>query len=180
MASVVFKVCSKAIGAKLLTEMWVVGVKFRTMPFIADRADTLCSRCSRWGHSEFRCHWGGAPVCAICAGPHRTEGYKCEVATCGKEGKICSHTAMKCPNCDGNHPAQDARCKAKGAAITIARGARPGSQRPDTRSDQERLHAPSPRRHAGNKVADAARATGSSEPLSWVPGASAPPPGRLD
>jgi len=84
--SVVFKVCSKVTGNKLLTEMWVDGVKFRALPFIADRADTLCGRCSGWGHSEFRCHQGGAPVCSICSGQHRTEQHRCKVATCGRTG----------------------------------------------------------------------------------------------
>jgi len=159
-ATVVFKVCSKAAGEKLLTEMWVAGVKFRAIPFIADRADTLCGRCSRWGHSEFRCYWGGPPVCTICAGPHRTEGHKCEVATCGKIGKVCTHTAMKCSNCGGCHPAKDGRCKAKAAAIAMARGGRASTLRRNSRSASPD---------------DAARATGSSGPLNWVPGASASP-----
>ena len=136
-ASVVFKVCSKALGKKLITEMWVAGVKFRAMPYIADRVNTLCGRCSQWGHSEFRCHQGGAPVYAICAGPHRTEEHKCEVVTCGRQGKICPHTAMKCPNCRGNHPAQDGRCKAKGMAIEIARGGRAATPRLEPKKERQ-------------------------------------------
>ena len=123
-ASVVFKVYSKVTGNKLLTEMWVAGVKFRALPFIADRADTLCRRCSGWGHSEFRCHQGGAPVCSICSEQQRTEQHRCEVANCGRTGKTCPHSTMKCPNCGRGHPAQDARCKAKVAAIMIGRGGR--------------------------------------------------------
>ena len=105
-ASVVFKVPSKAVGKKLLTEMWVAGNKFRALPYIPDKADTLCSICSQWGHSEFRCQ-KGTPTCAICAGPHRTSDHRCEVATCGRVGKICGHTTMKCANCGGKHLAQD-------------------------------------------------------------------------
>ena len=123
-ASVVFKVCSKAVSKKLLTEMWVAGVKFRALPFIADRADVLCGRCSHWGHSEFRCHQGGTPVCSICSQQHRTVDHKCEVVTCGTRGKVCSHTVLQCSNCGGGHPAQDVRCKEKAAAIAIARGGR--------------------------------------------------------
>jgi len=36
---------------------------------------------------------------------------------------------MKCPNCGGGHPAQDARCRAKHAAIEIARGRRASTLR---------------------------------------------------
>jgi len=122
-ASVVFKVPGRATAQKLLSEMWVAGNRFRALPFIPDKADTLCSNCSQWGHSEFRCRQTGT-TCAICTGSHMTENHKCEVATCGKVGKVCSHTEMVCPNCGGSHPAQDARCRAKRAAIEIARGRR--------------------------------------------------------
>jgi len=119
-----------------LVEMWVAGNKFRALPYIPDKADTLCIICSQWGHSEFRCQ-KGALACAICAGPHRAQDHRCKVATCGKTGKVCAHTAMKCPNCGGRHPAQDARCKAKAAAIGIARGWRAATQRPETREEPE-------------------------------------------
>jgi len=136
-ASVVFKVCSKAVGKKLLTEMWVAGIKFRAIPYIADRADTQCSRCSQWGHSEFRCHQGGAPICAIYARPHCTQEHICEVVTYSRQGKICPHTAMKCPNCGGNHPAHDGRCKAKGVAIEIARGWRAATPRLEQKKERQ-------------------------------------------
>jgi hypothetical protein len=128
-ASVVFKVPNKAAGQKLLSEIWVAGNRFRALPYIPNRADTLCGRCSHWGHSEFRCPQA-AVTCAVCSGSHRTESHKCEVVTCGAIGRVCPHTVMRCPNCDGNHPAQDGRCRAKGAAIAIARGARSGAGEP--------------------------------------------------
>jgi len=146
---VTFKVPNKAAGNKLLTEMWVAGNRFKALPFIADKADTLCGHCSQWGHSEFRCH-GGAAACAICSGAHRTEEHRCEVATCGKWGKVCPHTVMRCPNCKGNHPAQDARCKAKGQAIGLARG--PPSQR-RAPTHQPRRELSPPRRLAGDPPA---------------------------
>jgi len=197
-ASVVFKVPGKEVGKKLLSEMWVAGNKFQALPFIADRADTLCSICSQWGHSEFRCQ-KGARVCAICAGPHRTEDHRCEVVTCGKTGKVCTHSEMQCPNCGGRHPAQDARCKAKAAAIAIARGgrvrergSRPARQQGTQRgssprrpeavqtSDTALLEAGQAQPEAGQHTAtrpwsqgiDAARSVGTAGPLNWVPGAS--------
>jgi len=173
-ASVVFKVCNKAAGNKMLVEMWVAGVRFRALPFIADRADTLCARCSRWGHSEFRCHQRGAPVCAVCSGLHRTEAHKCEVSTCGKAGGICSHTELMCPNCGGRHPAQDARCWAKQAAIGIARERRLGGTRREggqaPQRQTARLERPGP--------AAPPRKGDSGLPMNWTPGneAAAPKP----
>ena len=121
-ASVVFKVPNKAAGKKLTEEMWVAGNKFKALAFIPNRTDTLGTRCCQWGHAEAQCHSGGKPVCGISSVEHRTETHMCEVATCGKIGKVCAHAVMRYPNCKGNHPVQDARCKVKIAAIWLAHG----------------------------------------------------------
>ena len=49
-ASVVFKVPGKSVGLKLTEEIGVAGHKFKAQPFVPNKADTLCSRCSEWGH----------------------------------------------------------------------------------------------------------------------------------
>ena len=54
-ASVIFKVPGKVAAQKLLVEMWVAGNRFQALPYIPNKADTLCGMCGRWGHSEFRC-----------------------------------------------------------------------------------------------------------------------------
>jgi hypothetical protein len=122
-ASVVFKVPNKTAGQGLLREMWVAGNRFQAEQYIASKADSLCTICSRWGHSEFRCH-SGMPACGICAGNHRTEAHKCEVVTCGRQGAACAHAGVKCPNCGEGHLVQDRRCRAKAAAIGMSRGGR--------------------------------------------------------
>ena len=132
----------------------MAGNKFRALPYIVNKADTLCGMCERWGQSEFRCQRGAA-TCTICAGRHRTEEHRCEVATCDQVGKVCLHTEMKCPNYGGRHPAQDAGCQAKKAAIEIARGRRNGMTYADP---------PQP------KCPTATASTGGSALLSWAPG----------
>ena len=122
-ASVVFKVPNKTAGQKLTTEMWVAGNKFKALLFIPNKEDTLCGRCSGWRHSEFQCHQEEL-VCGICSKNHFTARHRCEVATCGVIGRVCPHAVMNCPGCDGNHPANDARCRAKRNAIAVARGVR--------------------------------------------------------
>jgi len=122
-ASVVFKVPNKTAGQKLTTEMWVVGNKFKALQFIPNKADTVCGRCSGWGHSEFQCHQEEL-VCGICSGNHFTAGHLCEMATSGAIGRVCPHAVMNCPGCGGNHPSNDARCRAKRNAIAVARGVR--------------------------------------------------------
>ena len=153
-ASVIFKVPGKVAAQKLLVEMWVAGNRFWAHPYIPNKADTLCGMCGRWGHSEFRCQRGSA-TCTICAGSHRTEEHRCEVATYEKTGKVCPHTEMKCPNCGGRHPAQDARCHAKKAAIEIVRGRRNGT------AYAELLQPTRP---------TATMSARGSAPLSWAPG----------
>jgi len=104
--------------------MWVAGNKFKGEVYIPNSADTLCSICSQWGHSECRCQ-KGAPVCAICAGGHRTEAHKCKVATRGTIGKVCAHTAMKCP-------------AGRRAPLFLSRGATGQCEKsPDHRLDRE-------------------------------------------
>jgi len=105
----------------------VAGKKFRALPFIVDKANTLRGTCSHWGYLEFRRQKGALP-CSICTGPHPMEAYKCRVATCGRIGKDYPHTVMKCPNCGSSHPAQHASCKAKCIAIAIAQGGWPAAQ----------------------------------------------------
>jgi len=151
---VIFNVPGKVAAQKLLVEMWVAGNKFKALSYIPNKADTLCGMCGRWGHSEFQCQRGSA-TCTICAGSHRTEEHQCEVATCGKVGKVCPHTEMKCPNCRGRHPAQDARCQAKKTAIEIARGRRNGTAYADP---------PQPTRPTTTA------STRGSALLSWAPG----------
>jgi hypothetical protein len=120
-ASVIFKVPNKTAGRGLLKEIWVAGNRFQAEIFVPSKADSLCSICNMWGHSEFRCH-SRKPACGICAGEHRTTEHKCEVATCSARARTCEHTKVKCPNCGEAHQVQDRRCRMKMAAIEIARG----------------------------------------------------------
>ena len=108
-ASVIFKVPGKLAAQKLLVEMWVAGKKFHALPYVPNKANTRCGMFGQLGRSQLRCQRDVA-TCNIRTGSFRTEEHTCEVATCGNVGKVCSHTEMKCPNCGGRHPAQDARC----------------------------------------------------------------------
>jgi hypothetical protein len=115
-----------------LKEIWVAGNRFQAELYVASKADTLCTICSGWGHSEFRCH-SRTPTCGICAGGHRTTEHRCEVSTCGRQARACAHIQVKCPNCGGEHQVQDGKCKAKAAAIGIARSG-PSQSRPMAQS----------------------------------------------
>ena len=51
----IFKVPGKTVAQKLLVEMWVAGNRFHALPYMPNKADTLCGMCGQRGHSEFRC-----------------------------------------------------------------------------------------------------------------------------
>jgi len=54
-ALVIFKVSGKVAAQKLLVEMWVAGNKFRTLPYILNKVNTLYGISRWWEHSEFWC-----------------------------------------------------------------------------------------------------------------------------
>ena len=173
-ASVIFKMPGKVAAQKLLVEMWVAGNKFHTLPYISDKADTLCGICRQWGHSKFQCQQA-ATTCTICAGTHRTEDHRCKVVTYGKVGKVCPHTEMKCPNCGGGHPAQDARCRAKSATIEIAWGRCMFMPSPESPTKTPRCLVHPVRLAVARSTSPPARPTliptiSRSALLNWVPG----------
>jgi hypothetical protein len=157
-ASVIFKVPNKSAGLRLLKEIWVAGNRFQAELFVPSKADSLCSICNMWGHSEFRCHSRKA-ACGICAGEHRTVEHRCEVATCRTQAKACEHTVAKCPNCGEAHQVQDRRCRAKMAAFRIARGN--GQPRPPQNLSGSGPSA-TPRENRPTQL------TGASEAADWT------------
>jgi hypothetical protein len=150
-ASVIFKVPNKMAGVGLLKEIWVAGNRFQAELYVASKADSLCSICSMWGHSEFRCH-SRTPACGICTGGHRTNEHRCKLSTCGKQARVCEHVLVKCPNCAGAHQVQDRRCQRKIAAIAIARNGLGSSQQQP--GDSLRRTPPQLQRSAGLATAD--------------------------
>jgi hypothetical protein len=171
-ASVVFKVPNKTAGLGLLKEIWVAGNRFQAELYVVSKADSLCAICSRWGHSEFRCH-SMPPACGICSGGHRTMDHKCEVATCGRQGGACPHTELKCVNCGGGHLVQDGRCRAKVATIGISRGRTPGQSQP--RAQTEVVPTAADWTETEAEIAETGANTGQEEDTDMTSSGTAPP-----
>lgn len=116
-ASVTFAV-RKSTAAALLDRRFLsaAGTRYRVLPYGRTLPDSLCERCSGWGHLERNCPSTSAK-CALCAGIHRTDKHACNVVDCDVEGTTCNHLIPMCANCNGRHTATNASCP----AATLAR-----------------------------------------------------------
>jgi len=81
---------------------------YRTECRLRFNSHTQCSKCQGNGHHSNRCT---NPVsCRWCASPHPTGNHTCPTATCRICGRPCSHTVLRCVNCQGLHDAHTAQC----------------------------------------------------------------------
>jgi hypothetical protein len=101
--------------------------------FLKAGPGAFCSHCSGWGHLEHGCPAKKAkepPQCAYCEERHLTSTHTCNVLGCEEcrrqPGRVCKHTksALRCPNCGGNHAATDNACSHKRQATKDARSTR--------------------------------------------------------
>jgi hypothetical protein len=72
--------------------------------------DIICSKCSQFGHDSYKdCQ--EPPKCAIYEGKHEMKDHKCSIqGYTSLIGYKCSHTALKCVNCEGPHLATFSYC----------------------------------------------------------------------
>jgi len=81
---------------------------YRTERRLRFNSHTQCSKCQGYGHHCNRC---ANPVsCRWCASPHPTGNHTCPTATCRIRGRPCSHTILRCVNCQGPHDAHTTQC----------------------------------------------------------------------
>ena len=110
-STVTIKVRSKAIADKCIAKGIDFGGKNHvTELFLEARADIICTKCTQFGHNSYKaCQ--EPPKCAICGGKHEVKDHKCSIQGCiAIIGKKCSHTALKCVNCNGPHLANFSYC----------------------------------------------------------------------
>src|SRR5438046_9326900 len=99
-ASIVFAVdnaeqAQKAIKKKLyIAEIQLVAESYKSA-----ETKTQCQKCQRLEHSTRHCI--NQEYCQICAEKHYTKHHKCHI--CQIVRIECSHSKLKCRNCDENH-----------------------------------------------------------------------------
>jgi hypothetical protein len=108
---VVIKVRSKAIADKCIAkEIDFSDKNHKVELFLEARYDIICSKCSQFGHNSYKaCQ--EQPKCSICGGKHEVKDHKCFIKGCiALTGIKCSHTTLKCVNCNGSHLANFSYC----------------------------------------------------------------------
>jgi len=114
------KVAQRLVGKGVIA----AGVRYKVEPYTNAGPDILSALCCGWGHIQNKCSHH-QPKCRCCAGPHRLSEHKCNMVGCAlKQGALCSHTQVRCPNRTGNHLAFKGKCAKTIEAITMARQSR--------------------------------------------------------
>jgi hypothetical protein len=85
----------------------ILGVTVKSSVLRSRQPMTQCNKCQKHGHYAVNCE--RSAKCRYCAGNHETKIHTC--STCSVIGSKCSHTALRCVNCNGAHQANDPRCK---------------------------------------------------------------------
>ena len=118
-ASIVFAVdnaeqAQKAIKKKLyIAEVQLVAESYKSAEI-----KTQCQKCQRLEHSTRHCI--NQECCQICAEKHYTKHHKCHI--CQIVEIECSHSKLKCRNCEENHKSNSQICSfwGKQASLSIS------------------------------------------------------------
>ena len=81
---------------------------FRTERRLRFTSSTQCSNCQKFGHHNNKCK--ALSYCRWCASQHLTGNHICPTATCRLRGRPCTHTILRCVNCDGPHESNSPSC----------------------------------------------------------------------
>lgn len=113
-STVIIKVRSKSIANSLITKGIEFGGRNHPVePFLETKADTLCSKCSKFGHNGYK-YCQNQAKCVFCGENHETKDHKCQLTGCtAQSGTLCIHTPVKCINCNGPHLASSHFCSKK-------------------------------------------------------------------
>ncbi len=111
-STIVIKVRSKIIADGLIAKGIEFGGKRHTIELFQEmKQDTICQKCSKYGHNSYNACQNDLK-CNFCEGDHETKDHKCTLKGCTTlTGKICTHTLIKCINCNGtSHFANSSYC----------------------------------------------------------------------
>jgi hypothetical protein len=124
-ATVMFAVQDKQAAERLLTTgLRAAGRPYRVERYTIDGLDSICAKCSVWGHIAEKCD-SETYRCMYCAKNHPTSQHTCGIPECkDPKGKLCKYTTKQCANCSGKHIAMSGECIDKQNAIMAARAQR--------------------------------------------------------
>jgi hypothetical protein len=108
---VIIKVRNKSIANKYIAkEIDFSSKNHKVELFLEAKVDIICSKCSQFGHNSYKAYKAQAK-CFICGKEHETKSHKCLIkGYTALTEKRCSHSTLKCVNCEGSHLADFSYC----------------------------------------------------------------------
>ena len=101
-----FKTKEEADGV-IKKGLLIGAVQTKCAAYRETQPNSQCNHCQGYGHHSNVCR--KKTKCQLCAGDHNTRQHKCN--TCQTIGKECSHTVLRCTNCQGPHKANTPTCQ---------------------------------------------------------------------
>ena len=95
---------TKARRSKLI----IAGASKYTAEYRPNKPTDQCTKCQSFGHFLNKCN--KEERCEFCAGNHHTKDHKCSICK-SEAGITCTHTILKCVNCQKNHKATNKACE---------------------------------------------------------------------
>jgi len=107
-STVVIRIMGPRVSNYVSKRLAAFSSTYRTEHHLRFNSHTQYSKCQGYAHHSNRCT---NPVsCPWCASPHPTGNHTCPSATCCIRGRPCSHTVLRCVNCQGLHDAHTLQC----------------------------------------------------------------------
>jgi hypothetical protein len=123
MAGLVTIISLNTPGKKMITEhkCYMYAKELTCERFVQRYSQQTCGNCLTLGHNNTTCR--DKVRCKYCFGNHLSTYHpKCEKCTDSKRGAPCSHTIVRCPNCEEKtHFAGDQRCKGQAPNTSFER-----------------------------------------------------------
>ena len=133
-ASIIISLESKELATKLLSKrVMIAGLPLRTQEFEERKSNEQCQKCQKFGHDSRMCK--NEIACQLCAENHVTRLHNCK--SCSVIDTTCTHSMLKCVNCNQNHRANSKECEIYINALQ--KTSRKSSQKSIARQSQNRI-----------------------------------------
>ena len=117
---------TKQVADGVIKKGLLIGaVQTRCTAYRDTQPNSQCNACQGFGHHSTVSR--KKVRCQLCAAEHNTRHHVCP--TCQTTGKPCSHTTLKCANCQGPHKANSPTCQ---TLLDINKASKDNKATPDT------------------------------------------------
>ena len=102
MSTVVLAIAGKhTLQSPRYQYLFVCNSRCRLDSYLPFRPSSQCGNCCKFGHPTTMCR-DQKPTCGVCGKEHPTRYHPCPASDCEGGGR-CTHTPMRCVNCNNLH-----------------------------------------------------------------------------